>query len=129
MAGGRFAPGHLGELTQLVPFEMVDEALSATRAVQSRLRDLPSRVVIYLVLAACLFPETGYPGVWRKLTGALVGLPLVAPTASALAQARRRVGAKPLRWLFDLLRGPAATPHGPQTHWRGLLVVALDAPP
>jgi hypothetical protein len=126
VAGGRFAPGHLGELTQLVPFEMVDEALSATRAVQSRLRDLPSRVVIYLVLAACLFPEVGYPGVWRKLTGALVGLPLAAPTASALAQARRRVGAKPLRWLFDLLRGPAATPHGPQTHWRGLLVVALD---
>ncbi|MEU3147839.1 MULTISPECIES: IS4 family transposase [unclassified Streptomyces] len=31
-----------------------------------------------------------------------------------------------MRWLFDLLRGPAATPHGPQTHWRGLLVVALD---
>ncbi|MFB7499535.1 transposase domain-containing protein [Streptomyces sp. NPDC056161] len=92
---------------------MVDEALSATRAVQSRLRDLPSRVVVYLVLAACLFPETGHLGVWRKLTGALVGLPVVAPTASALAQARRRVGSKPLRWLFDLLRGPAATRHGP----------------
>lgn len=105
---------------------MVDEALSVTRAVQCRLRDLPSRVVVYLVLASCLFPETGYPGVWRKLTGALAGLPVVSPTASALAQARRRVGSKPLRWLFDLLRGPAAAPHGPQTHWRGLLVVALD---
>ncbi|GAA1709186.1 hypothetical protein GCM10009680_57630 [Streptomyces yatensis] len=67
---------------------MVDEALRAARAVQSRLRDLPSRVVIYLILAACLFPEVGYPGVWRKLTGALVGLPVAAPTASALAQAR-----------------------------------------
>ncbi|WP_460113179.1 IS4 family transposase [Streptomyces platensis] len=126
MAGGRFAPGHLGELTQLVPFEMVDEALSAARAVQQRVRDLPSRVVIYLVLAGCLFPEVGYPGVWRKLTGALAGLPVAAPTASALSQARRRVGAKPLRWLFDLLRGPAATPHGPGARWRGLLVVALD---
>ncbi|MEU5013778.1 transposase domain-containing protein, partial [Streptomyces sp. NPDC021749] len=80
MAGGRFAPGHLGELTQLVPFEMVDEALSAARAVQQRVRDLPSRVVIYLVLAGCLFPEVGYPGVWRKLTGALAGLPVAAPT-------------------------------------------------
>ncbi|WP_460112213.1 IS4 family transposase [Streptomyces platensis] len=126
MAGGRFAPGHLGELTQLVPFEMVDEALSAARAVQQRVRDLPSRVVIYLILAGCLFPEVGYPGVWRKLTGALAGLPVAAPTASALSQARRRVGAKPLRWLFDLLRGPAATPHGPGARWRGLLVVALD---
>ncbi|WP_257981120.1 transposase domain-containing protein [Streptomyces sp. CB02959] len=101
MAEGRFAPGHLGELTQLVPFEMVDEALSTTRAVQSRLRDLPSRVVIYLVLAACLFLEVGYLGVWRKLTGASAGLRVASPTASALVQARRRVGSRPL---FDLLR-------------------------
>jgi hypothetical protein len=28
VAAGRFAPGHLGELTQLVPFGMVDEALA-----------------------------------------------------------------------------------------------------
>ncbi|MFL4905605.1 IS4 family transposase [Streptomyces sp. MMS24-I2-30] len=126
VAGGRFAPGHLGELTQLIPFEMVDEALSATRAVQSRLRDLPSRVVVYLVLAACLFPEVGYPGVWCKLTGALSGLPLATPTASALAQARRRIGAAPMRWLFGLLRGPAPTPHGSAARWRGLLVVAID---
>ena len=126
MAEGPFAPGHLGELTQLVPFEMVDEALEATRAVQARLRDLPSRVVVYLLLAACLFPETGYPGVWRKLTGALAGLPLAAPSASALAQARRRIGSKPLRWLFDLLKGPTADARAPGTRWRGLLVVALD---
>ncbi|WP_311137181.1 transposase domain-containing protein [Streptomyces sp. I6] len=75
MAGGRFAPGHLGELTQCIPFEMVDEALKATGRVQERLRDLPSRVVVYLLLAGCLFPEVGYLGVWRKLTGALAGLP------------------------------------------------------
>jgi len=30
VAPGVYAPGHLGELTQLIPFEMVDEALSAT---------------------------------------------------------------------------------------------------
>jgi Insertion element 4 transposase N-terminal/Transposase DDE domain len=126
VAGGRFAPGHLGELTQLVPFEMVDEALAQTRAVQSRIRELPSRVVVYLVLAACLFPELGYPGVWRKLTAGLAGVPVAAPTPGALAQARRRAGAAPLRWLFDLLRGPAAAPHGRGTWWRGLLVCAVD---
>jgi len=126
VAEGPFAPGHLGELTQHVPFEMVDEALSATRAVQSRLRDLPSRVVVYLLLAACLFPETGYPGVWRKLTGSLAGLPVAGPSASALAQARRRIGAAPLQWLFDLLKGPGADTRAVGTRWRGLLVVALD---
>jgi hypothetical protein len=105
---------------------MVDEALAATKATQSRLRNLPARVVIYLLLAACLFPEVGYPGVWRKLTAGLTALCPVTPTAGALAQARRRVGLAPLRWLFDLLRGPAATLRAPGTRWRGLLVCAID---
>jgi hypothetical protein len=126
VAAGRFAPGHLGELTQHLPFEVVDEAVAQTRTRQARIRDLPSRVVVYLLLAACLFPEVGYPGVWRKLTAGLAGIPTVTPTAGALAQARRRVGVAPLRWLFDLLRGPAATPRQRGTRWRGLLVCAID---
>jgi hypothetical protein len=126
VAAGWFAPGHLGELTQLVPFEMVDEALAQTKAVQSRIRDVPSRVVVYLLLAACLFPELGYPGVWCKLTAGLAGVPVAAPTPGALAQARRRVGVAPLRWLFDLLRGPHAAPRGRGVWWRGLLVCAID---
>lgn len=126
VAGGRYAPGHLGEVTQHIPFEMVDEALRATKTTQARLRDLPSRVVIYLLLAACLFPEVGYPGVWRKLTAGLTGIPVATPTTGALRQARRRVGIAPLRWLFDLLRGPAATRDSRGTWWRGLLVCAID---
>jgi hypothetical protein len=38
---------------------MVDAALTDTGAVQQRLRLLPSRVVVYLLLAAGLFTETG----------------------------------------------------------------------
>ncbi|CAM4507164.1 Thiolase N-terminal domain-containing protein [Nocardia ninae] len=36
VATGRFAPGHLGELTRIVPFEMLDAALESTRATQVR---------------------------------------------------------------------------------------------
>jgi hypothetical protein len=121
VAGGRFAPGHLGELTRLVPFEMVDAALAETRRVQRRVRDLPSRVVVYLLLAGCLFAELGYAQVWHRLTAGLGGLPLAAPTASAMTQARRRLGPAPLRELFFLLRGPG--PGG--ARWKGLLVVAV----
>jgi hypothetical protein len=53
---------------QLVPFEIVDEALAGTGTTQRRIRELPSRVVVYVLLAGCLFPELEYPGVWRKLT-------------------------------------------------------------
>jgi hypothetical protein len=59
VAGGCFAPGHLGELTRIVPFEMVDAVLAETGTMQQRLRLLPSRVVVYLLLAAGLFTEIG----------------------------------------------------------------------
>ena len=49
VAAGVFAPGHLGELTQYLPFELVDDILEQTRTVQRRLRDLPSRVGVYFV--------------------------------------------------------------------------------
>ncbi|WP_353961641.1 transposase domain-containing protein [Streptomyces sp. NBC_01669] len=64
-------------------------------------------MVVYLLLAAALFEDCGYREVWRKLTGALVGLPLVEVTATALWHARCRLGVRPVRALFDLLRGPA----------------------
>ena len=43
-AGGRFAPGHLGELTRQVPFEMTDAVLEETCQIRRRVRDLPARV-------------------------------------------------------------------------------------
>lgn len=126
VAEGAFAPGHLGELTRIIPFEMVDEALARTGRVQARVRDLPSRVVVYLLLAGCMFPQSGWPQVWRRLTAGLQGLQVASPTGSALMQARRRVGAAPLRWLFDLLRGPAPGIGTVGVWWRGLLVCAID---
>ncbi|MEU7004927.1 IS4 family transposase [Nonomuraea sp. NPDC046570] len=126
VASGAFAPGHLGELTQMIPFDMVDEALAETLSVQTRIRDLPSRVVVYLLLAGCLFAEMGWMQVWQRLRAGLGDLPVATPTAAALAQARRRVGVKPLRWLFDLVRGPVLGIAIPGARWRGLLVCAID---
>ena len=127
VASGRFAPGHLGELTQIVPFEMVDEVLAASRRVQVRVRDLPSRVVVYLLLAAALFAELGYGQVWARLVAGVdgscgLGLPVASPSSSALCQARRRVGPGPLRALFELLAGPPAG----APRWRGWLLCAID---
>ncbi|MGW1564555.1 IS4 family transposase [Streptomyces sp. NPDC002144] len=126
VAEGVFAPGHLGELTQVVPFEMVDAVLAECGAVQQRLRKLPARVVVYLLLAATLFEECGYPAVWRKLTGALGALPLPAVTATAQWHARTRLGVRPMRALFDLVRGPASAVRTAGARWAGLLVVAID---
>lgn len=120
-AAGVFAPGHLGELTQTVPFEMVDEVLADTGRTQRRLRQLPSRVVVYLLLAGALFADQGYRQVWARLVTGL-GRTGPAPSSSALARARQRIGAAPLKALFDLLSGPPAG----AVRWRGLLVCAMD---
>ncbi|MDX6316250.1 MAG: hypothetical protein QOF44_5714, partial [Streptomyces sp.] len=53
-AGGAYAPGHLGELTQIVDFPLVDAVLEETGTRERRLRLLPSRVVVYFVLAPAL---------------------------------------------------------------------------
>ena len=126
VASGRFAPGHLGELTQQVPFELVDAVLAQTGRTQSRVRDLPARVVVYLLLAGCLFAELGYGQVWQRLCAGLDGLTVAAPTASALTQARRRLGPAPLRGLFALLCGPAPVAATPGVRVGGLLVCAID---
>ena len=129
VAAGAFAPGHIGELTRIVPFEMVDAVLAETGAQQRRVRDLPSRVVVYLLLAAALFADLGYGQVWARMIAGLGGhggLAVAVPTAGALAQARRRVGVAPLRALFDLLRGPAAGLSVKGVRWRGRLVTAID---
>ena len=97
VAAGVFAPGHLGELTQVIPFELVDGVLADTRAAQRRLRLLPSRVGIYFVLALGLFPRKGYRGVWAELTAALDGLGLAVPSPKAQRDLRRRLGAAPTR--------------------------------
>jgi hypothetical protein len=126
VAQGVYAPGHLGELTQYLPFELVDDVLEQTGATQRRLRDLPSRVGVYFTLALGLFPHLGYCRVWQKLTAGLAGVPVARPSDKALRDLRRRVGAAPLKALFEVVAGPLAQPHTPGVRFRGLRTVAFD---
>ena len=126
VAGGVFAPGHLGELTQYLPFELVDDVLAQTRTGQRRLRELPSRVGVYFVLALGLFPRLGYARVWDKLTAGLVGLAVPCPSEKALRDLRRRLGPAPLKALFEVVAGPLAQPRTPGVRFRGLRTVAFD---
>jgi Insertion element 4 transposase N-terminal/Transposase DDE domain len=125
-AGGVFAPGHLGELTQLVDFALVDAVLEETGRREKRLRLLPSRVVVYFVLALALFERASYRAAWTAMTSCLAGLPLVRPATSSLSRARRRVGAAPLKRLFATLAGPVGARGRPGVFWRGWRCVAVD---
>src|SRR6266550_2355552 len=113
VAAGVFAPGHLGELTGCLPFELVDDVLESTRTVQRRMRVLPSRVGIYFVLAMTLFPGIGYLRVWGKMTAALEDL-------------SRRLVPAPVRALFETVAVPLASPRTPGVAYQGLRTVAFD---
>jgi Insertion element 4 transposase N-terminal/Transposase DDE domain len=126
VAAGVFAPGHLGELTRIVPFELADAVLEETRTRERRLRTLPSRVGLYFMLALGLFPQAGYLGVWAELTAALDGLGLAVPSPKALRGLRRRLGPAPLRALFEMLAGPLGQPSTPGVRFGRYRTVAFD---
>jgi Insertion element 4 transposase N-terminal/Transposase DDE domain len=126
VAAGVFAPGHLGELTRVVPFELVDAVLEEAGGRERRLRRLPSRAGVYFVLALGLFPRPGYLTVWAKLTAALDGLGLAVPSAKALRDLRRRLGTAPLKSLFEVLAGPLGQPRTPGVMFGRYRTVAFD---
>lgn len=82
-------------MTQAIPFELVDAVLERTGTVQQRLRDLPSRVGVYLLLAMALFEQVGVALVWSKLVAGLSGVPVAGCRrrrcgSCAAGSARRR---------------------------------------
>ena len=64
----------IGVLTRSFPSSLVDSVLEQTGRVEQRSRLLPSRLVVYFVLAMCLFAGQGYEEVARLLTDGLQGV-------------------------------------------------------
>jgi Insertion element 4 transposase N-terminal/Transposase DDE domain len=129
----------LGVVARIYPRGLVDQVLLETRSTEKRQRLLPARLVVYYVIALALFFGESYEEVMRKMVG---GLRLVSawerawkvPTASALCQARQRLGEEPLRELFDRAAAPLATPSTIGAwlshRWRLMAIdgVTLDVP-
>src|SRR6476660_1841451 len=102
----------LGVLTRLVHRDLVDEVLADTGRTERR-RLLPARVVVYFVLAMTLFFDDADEEVLRKLVDGLRFLrswdeDWQVPSASALCQARARLGADPVRELYERVARPLA---------------------
>jgi hypothetical protein len=104
----------LGVLVNVVPRDAVDEAV-AVCGVRERRSDgkLPAHVIAYLTLALCLFPDDDYMEVATKVTGSLDrwgcwDASWSVPTASAITQARKRLGRRVFAELFERSCGPVA---------------------
>lgn len=109
----------LGVLVDAVPRDAVDEAV-AVCGVREKRSDakLPAHVITYLMLGLCLFPEDDYEEVATRVTGSLDrwgcwNAGWSVPTASAITQARKRLGREVFPELFERICGPVAGDPGP----------------
>jgi hypothetical protein len=134
----------LGALTHTFPPELVDQVIAQTGRAEQRRRLLPARVVVYFVLALALYSHAAYEEVMRCLVEGLGWAQQArrgrrswpwwhVPGASALAEARERLGPEPLRVLFAQAARPLATTATRGAwyrHWRLLVLdgTCLDVP-
>ena len=105
----------------------IQEALEATGTATLRKRRLPAEQVVWLVLGMALVRDRPIADVVSHLDLALPGpggTPVVAP--SSVAQARDRLGAEPLEWLFNKSAGSWAHASARQDEWCGLALYAID---
>jgi transposase IS4-like protein/DDE family transposase len=121
----------IGLLTRVFPPAVVDAAVAEAGRGEVRSRLLPARVMVYYVLAMCLFSGQGYEEVMRLLVGGLEWLgrwrrAWSVPSTAAISKARARLGAAPLRVLFASVARPLATEATLGSWYRGLRVVAMD---
>jgi hypothetical protein len=120
----------VGVLARAFPRELVDEVIDAAGARERRRRVLPAWLTLYFTLALALFMDRGAARVMRKLAGVLAwaerGVTVAVPSEEALSNARARLGAEPLRLLFEKVAGFVAPAGAPDAWWRGLRLVALD---
>jgi hypothetical protein len=141
----------VGALTRTFPPELVDAVVEATDTREVRRRLLPARLVVYFVLALWLFRgrNCGYGQVMIKLADGLYhrrrGEDLLAghldpdgwvdagdgrrwrpPNISSLSRARGKLGADPLRMLFEHVAGPAGADGAAGVFCCGLRVISVD---
>ena len=121
----------LGVIARVYRRDLVDEIILRSGRREKRERLLPARLVVYYVIALALFFGEAYEEVMRKMVG---GLKFVSawekawkvPSASALCQARQRLGEAPVKELFDQACQPLATTSTIGAFHHGWRLMAVD---
>jgi hypothetical protein len=118
----------VGVLARTFPVELVDRVIDQFWRREQRTRALPARLVFYLVLALCLFPQESYRSTAKILMQAfgrgVNSRPV--PTAGAIGTARRRLGADPVETIVRQVLRPVATAETQGAWYRNWRLVAFD---
>lgn len=122
----RFKEISFEKLIEQLDETWIDEALEMTGTATVRRRRLPAEQVVWLVLGMALYRELTIPEVVAKLGLALPGERGLTVAPSAVPQARARLGAEPMCWLFDRCSEKWALESARKHAWRGLSIFGID---
>src|SRR3954463_2265568 len=104
----------LGVIAKTFPPDQVRRILAETGRTSERERDLPAHVMVYDAIALALYTTSGTREVLRCLLEGLRWLwgaeAVRVAGKSGISQARTRLGADPLRRLYERVVRPVATP-------------------
>lgn len=120
------APTDLLSIQKAIDPDWIEEALAATGKASLRKRRLPAEQVIWLVLGMALYRGRSIEEVAASLDIAWSGPRGPTVAASAIPQARERLGAAPLQWLFERTARHWAHAVADEHRWNGLRVYAMD---
>lgn len=101
--------------------ELIEDALRATGTASIRRRKLPAEQVVWLTVGMAMFSNSSVRQTLDRLNLTLNGH--VVP--SAISNARKRLGPKPLSYLFEIL-AKAWTEQSSASTWRGLRLFGID---
>lgn len=107
----------------------IRQALEFTGRSSQRKRDLPAEVVVYYVIAMALFMHVNLREVLFCLIDGLRlvrGVDVRMACKSGISQARSRIGAEPLRYLYEQHVKPIANQRTKGAWYRGRRLVSLD---
>jgi hypothetical protein len=120
-------PEAFPRLTQHLDPRLVEEALLATGTATIRRRRLPADRTVWLILGMALLRDWPITEVARRLEIALPALDgSLTVASSALTQARTRLGADPMEWLFLRAAEEWAGGSADRHRWRGLALYVAD---
>jgi hypothetical protein len=113
-------------LGEQLPYEWIEAALAASGKASIRQRRLPAQQVVWLVIAMALYRQRSVKDVVDSLDLAMPELADRCITSSATTQARQRVGAEPLKWLFESSAKQWISQDQDQFLFHGLSLLAMD---
>jgi hypothetical protein len=131
-AGSRIADYiSLGVIAKFFPIEKVRGVLEKTGRASVRERDLPAHVMVYYVIALALYMRSSYREVLRCLLEGVQWLlnpsiPVKVAGKSGISQARTRLGAEPVKELYEAVVTPIAERATKGAWYRDWRLASLD---